>query len=63
MDGYLKFNFDASFKDGSTKNSEGDIRGVWINYLLWPNPYCAKSEAAIQKLYLLLKNSNYIGCI
>lgn len=41
--GELKLNFDAAFKDGRTstsvilRNSDGEIKGAWINHFRWGN--------------------------
>lgn len=52
--GELKFNFDASFKDGSAsvgvvlRNSRGSIVCAWTNRFSSRNPFCAEAEAAAQ---------------
>lgn len=37
------------------QNSEGDIKGAWINHFVSSNAYCAETEAAIQVLTIASK--------
>lgn len=53
VEGELKFNFDAAFKDGRAvtgcilRNATGIILGAWTNRFDSDNPYCAEAEAAL----------------
>lgn len=56
MEGGMKMNFDAAFKEGRTvtgyvlHDHRGTILGAWVTGLVSDNPFCAETEAAIQAL-------------
>lgn len=58
-DGEVKFNFDATFKNGITttgyvlRNASSVIVGTWVNCFQSENPYCVETEAATQALKLV----------
>lgn len=56
--GYLKLNFDAAYRDGTTvtgvilRDSSGDIKGAWVHRFESANAFCAETEAANQALHI-----------
>lgn len=56
--GYLKLNFDAAYRDGTTitgvilRDSSGDIKGAWVHRFESMNAFCAETEVANQALHI-----------